>query len=244
MIFTKRIFDIIFSFLAILFLSPIFIVFMILIMAQDGHSPFYVPRRIGKDGKPFPMIKLRSMIVGADKAGIDTASTDDERITPLGKVIRRYKLDELFQLWNVLKGEMSVVGPRPNVESETRLYTNEEQRLLSVKPGLSDLSSIVFSDLGEIVANTPDTNISYNQLVRPWKSRLGLVYVDNVGILLDIKIIGLTMLSLISREKALKGVTKVLEDLNVSTDIIQVSKRQTKLVPTPPPGSHEIVTHR
>lgn len=244
MFITKRIFDITSSFFGLILLSPFFLIFMILIFLQDGHSPFYKAPRIGKNGKVFKMIKLRSMIIGADRAGVDTASVDDKRITRLGLTIRKYKIDELFQLWNVLKGEMSIIGPRPNVKVETDLYTQQEKRLLTVKPGISDLSSIVFGDLGEIVANSPDTNISYNQLVRPWKSRLGLTYIDNMSLLLDLKIIFLTLLSIFSREQALKGVTRILEGLKVSSDIIRVSKRQEQLVPTPPPGSHKIVTER
>ncbi|MBY0501779.1 MAG: sugar transferase [Alphaproteobacteria bacterium] len=244
MFITKRIFDFTSSFFGIILLSPIFLIFMILIFLQDGHSPLYKAPRVGKNGKMFRMIKLRSMIVGADKAGVDTASVNDNRITKLGIIIRKYKIDELLQLWNVLKGEMSIVGPRPNVKVETDLYTQKEKGLLAVKPGISDLSSIVFGDLGEIVANSADTNISYNQLVRPWKSRLGLIYIENMSLLLDLKIIFLTLLSMISREQALKGVTRILEDLKVSNEIIRVSKRQEQLVPTPPPGSQKIVTER
>lgn len=240
----KKIFDVTFSFLGLVFLSPLLLFFMFLVFIQDGHSPFYMAPRVGKNSKIFCMVKLRSMIIGADKAGIDTASINDKRITKIGSVIRKYKIDEIFQLWNILKGEMSFVGPRPNVKSETDLYTQEEKRLLSVKPGISDFSSIVFSDLGDIVANADNVNLSYNQLVRPWKSRLGLVYIDNMSFLLDLKIIFLTILSIISREKALKRITGILKNIKVSNDIVKISQRQEKLVPTPPPGSHQIVTER
>lgn len=244
MLFSKRIFDIVSSFFGLLLLSPFFLLFMICIFIQDGHSPFYIPFRVGKNGNLFRMIKLRSMIIDADTAGIDTASVNDTRITKIGTIIRKFKIDELLQLWNVLKGDMSIVGPRPNVKTETKLYTHEEQRLLSVRPGITDFSSIVFSDLGKIVATSADTNIAYNQLVRPWKSRLGLVYIDNMSVILDLKIILLTILALFSRKRALRGVTQILKNLNVSNDIIQVSRREEELVPTPPPGSNKIVTQR
>ncbi len=240
----KRLFDVFFSILGLIFFSPLLLIFMLLVFVQDGHSPFYIPLRMGKNGKPFHMLKLRSMVVGADQAGVDTAATNDNRITKLGMIIRKYKIDELFQLWDVLKGNMSVVGPRPNVEAETRLYTQEEKKLLSVKPGMSDLSSIVFADLGEIVENSADTNIAYNQLVRPWKSRLGLFYIENISFMLDIKIIVLTVLGFFSRKMALKGVTHILRSLKASDDLIKVSQREERLVPTPPPGSSKIVTHR
>lgn len=240
----KKGFDIIFSLIVIIILSPILLIFAFFVFLQDGHSPFYMAWRVGKNGKMFHMMKLRSMVMDADTEGIDTASTHDSRITKLGKIIRKLKLDEVFQLWNVLKGDMSLVGPRPNVKVETDLYTSEEQGLLSVKPGITDLSSIVFSDLGEIVSSASDTNIAYNQLVRPWKSRLGLFYINHMSFVLDIKIMFLTFVSIFSRHLALKGVTKILKDLEAPENLIQISKREMELVPTPPPGSDRIVTER
>lgn len=240
----KRVTDIILSFPFLIFLSPLLLLFAILVFFQDNHSPFYFARRVGKNGKIFHMIKLRSMIVGADKMGIDTAAINDKRITRLGHVIRRYKIDELFQLVNVLKGDMSLVGPRPNVEAETKIYTKQEQKLLLVRPGITDFSSIVFSDLAEIVRDSSDTNIAYNQLVRPWKSRLGIFYVENNCFLVDLKIIVLTMISLFSRLLALKGVAAVLRGLNAPKDLIEIALRDKVLVPSCPPGSNKIVDSR
>ena len=105
------------------------------IFLQDYHSPFYIAPRMGRGEKPFRMVKFRSMVIRADKSGVDSTAGDDPRITSLGRFIRRFKLDEIPQLWNVLLGQMSLVGPRPNVERETILYTNDEKRLLSVRPG-------------------------------------------------------------------------------------------------------------
>ena len=124
------------------------------------------------------MVKIRSMIINADKTGVDSTSSDDMRITSVGKVIRKLKLDELSQLWNVLIGDMSLVGPRPNVKSETDLYTKIEKNLLNVKPGITDFSSIVFSDEGDILSGSDDPDLLYNQLIRPWKSRLSLFYIE------------------------------------------------------------------
>ena len=124
------------------------------------------------------------MKIGADLNKIDSTSLNDSRITVVGNIIRKYKIDELAQLINVLNGSMSLVGPRPNVKRETDLYTLQEKLILSVKPGITDFSSIVFSDEAEILEGKEDPNISYNQLIRPWKSRLAIIYVKKKQITL------------------------------------------------------------
>jgi lipopolysaccharide/colanic/teichoic acid biosynthesis glycosyltransferase len=240
----KRIFDIIYSFFGLLVLSPLLIPVMILVWLQDFHSPFYVAPRVGKDGRIFQMVKLRSMVVNADKTGVDSTSAYDPRITSIGRFIRRFKLDEFTQLWNVLKGEMSLVGPRPNVKRETDLYTQVENGLLSVKPGITDFSSIVFSDENDILKDSKDPDIDYNQLIRPWKSRLGLLYVRHQSFLLDCVLVLLTVVALFSREKALWGVNRLLMLLDAPADVIRVSKREEPLVPSPPPGTDTIVASR
>ncbi|MFH1931670.1 MAG: sugar transferase [Pseudomonadota bacterium] len=240
----KRLLDILASFLGLFFLSPVLLIVLFLIWRQDRHSPFYIAPRVGKNGRLFNMVKLRSMIVGADKAGIDSTSVFDSRITPIGHLVRRYKLDEFTQLWNVLKGDMSLVGPRPNVKRETDLYTEEEEKLLSVRPGITDFASIVFSDENEILKDCEDPDIGYNQLIRPWKSRLGILYVENRSLFLDLKLIFLTGFAIMSREKALKGVSKMLCSIAAPDDVVEVSKRTCKLEPCPPPGADCIVTSR
>ena len=240
----KRLFDILISLLGLIILSPVLLVFMYLVYHQDRHSPFYVAPRVGKDGLMFKMLKLRSMSVNADKSGVDSTSVDDVRITPIGHKIRRYKLDEFTQLWNVLIGDMSLVGPRPNVASDTDLYTDIEKGLLVVRPGITDFSSIVFSDEGEILEGKEDPDLSYNQLIRPWKSRLGLAYIENQSIFLDIQIIFYTVVAIISKPKALIWVAKKLNNLDVDADTVRVSRREVNLFPFPPPGSDEIVSSR
>ena len=240
----KRLFDVFISFSGLLFLSPVLLTFMYLVYRQDKHSPFYIAPRVGKDGLMFKMLKLRSMSVDADKSGVDSTSVDDSRITPLGYRIRRYKLDEFTQLWNVLIGNMSLVGPRPNVLSDTQLYTVIEKDLLKVRPGITDFSSIVFSDEGEILKGKDDPDLSYNQLIRPWKSRLGLAYIENQSIFLDIQIIFYTIVAIISKPKALIWVVQKLNNLDVDEDTVRVSKREVDLFPFPPPGSNEIVRSR
>lgn len=240
----KRLLDIVGSFFGLLLLSPLLIIVMFLIWKQDRHSPFYIAPRVGKDGKIFKMVKLRSMVTNADKAGVDSTAANDSRITAIGHFVRKYKLDEFTQLWNVLKGDMSLVGPRPNVKRETDLYTKVEKGLLRIKPGITDFSSIVFSDENDILKNSEDPDIDYNQLIRPWKSRLGLLYVDNVSLMLDIKLIVLTILAMCSREQALRGVNKLLSQIDAPADVIRVSKRGDVLVSFRPPGSDSVVTSR
>jgi lipopolysaccharide/colanic/teichoic acid biosynthesis glycosyltransferase len=157
----KRVFDFILAFIGLILSSPILLPVIFLIWIQDWNSPFYIAPRVGKGEKPFKMLKLRSMIMNADKTGVDSTSSNDKRITGVGKFIRKYKLDELSQLWNVLIGDMSLVGPRPNVKRETDLYTIEEKKLLIVRPGITDFSSIVFSDEGEILKDQIDPDIAY-----------------------------------------------------------------------------------
>jgi lipopolysaccharide/colanic/teichoic acid biosynthesis glycosyltransferase len=203
-----------------------------------------VAERLGKDFKSFKMVKLRSMIKHADETGVDSTSIDDNRITPVGQFIRKYKLDELTQLWNVLIGDMSLVGPRPNVRREIDLYTQEEKKLLSVKPGITDFASIVFSDEGEILAGHADPDTAYNQLIRPGKSRLGLEYIRRSSIVLDIKILFITLYSFYSRSKALKKISVLLSKNGSPSNLVKLALRETLLEPDFPPGSNEIVKSR
>ena len=240
----KRLFDVFISFSGLLFLSPVLLTFMYLVYRQDKHSPFYVALRVGKNGVMFKMLKLRSMSVNADRNGVDSTSADDSRITPIGHKIRRYKLDEFTQLWNVLIGDMSLVGPRPNVLSDTNLYTDIEKGLLTVRPGITDFSSIVFSDEGDILKGMKDPDLAYNQLIRPWKSRLGLSYIKNQSLFLDFQLILYTVIAIISKQRALSWVEKKLNNLDVDADTVRVSKREVDLFPFSPPGSDEIVSSR
>lgn len=240
----KRLFDILASALGLIAVSPVLLPVMFLVWWQDRHSPFYVATRMGKDEVPFRMVKLRSMVVSADKTGVDSTSADDQRITPVGHFIRRYKLDELTQLWNVLRGDMSLVGPRPNVKRETDLYTPAERQLLSVKPGVTDFASIVFSDEGDVLKDQADPDIAYNQLIRPGKSLLGIFYVDHRSLWVDIRLCGLTAITIVSRPRALDGVQRVLRRLGATPEILEIASRKSPLVPMPPPGSDSLVTSR
>jgi len=240
----KRLFDIVFSLVGLLLMSPILVIFMLLIWLQDFHSPLYKAPRVGRNGKIFKMVKLRSMIAGADKSGVDSTAASDTRITLIGHLIRRYKFDEFSQLWNVLKGDMSLVGPRPQVQRDVNLYTAEERHLLDSRPGITDLASIVFSDEGEILEGCNDPDLRYNQVIRPWKSRLGLFYVRERSFLLDMQIIGITIIAILSRPMAFQGVQKILQRIGADDRLKAVAKRDQPLTSYPPPGSDSIIMSR
>ncbi len=240
----KRAFDVIASGVGLILAAPLLVPALVAVWWQDRHSPFYIAPRVGKDGRAFRMIKIRSMIINADKSGVDSTSSSDRRITKVGHFIRRYKLDEISQLINVFLGDMSLVGPRPNVERETDLYTDVEKRLLTVKPGITDISSIVFADEGEILKDSADPDLDYNRLIRPWKSRLGLLYIEKQSFWLDVKLILLTAQAIVSRSKALEGIHRLLTQIADDEQLVHVCRRKEPLVPFPPPGAQEVVSAR
>ena len=222
----KRLTDILLSIFILIFVSPILFIFIFLIWFDDKSNPIYVAKRIGKDGKQFNFYKLRSMIINADITGVDSTSASDIRITSIGKLIRKFKIDELPQLWHVLMGMMSLVGPRPNVWNDVKIYTEEEKKLLSVKPGITDFSSIIFSDEGEILSKFEDPDLKYNQLIRPWKSRLGLFYIKKRSFILDTLLISITIIAIFKKKIANNCIVKILEYYNADIDLIRVCKRE------------------
>ena len=241
----KRVLDFTVALVGLILLSPLLAVLCVLIYLQDYHSPFYIAPRMGRGEKPFRMVKFRSMVIRADKTGVDSTAGDDPRITSLGRFIRRFKLDEIPQLWNVLLGQMSLVGPRPNVERETVLYTKDEKRLLSVRPGITDLASIVFADEGDILQGSADPDLRYNQVIRPWKSRLGLLYSDaRPSVLRDLRVIALTVKGAINRNAALDGVYSIAADLGADPFLLEIVLRRAPLPAGAPPGATEIVSSR
>ena len=240
----KRVVEVLIAAVLLLALSPLILITLLLVWWSDGHSPLYLPERIGRDGVPFRMVKIRSMVVDADKSGVDSTANSDPRITTIGHLIRRWKIDELLQLWNILAGDMSFVGPRPNIEREVRLYTDEERVLLSVRPGITDISSVVFADEGKILFGSPDANLAYNQLIRPWKSRLGLLHLQKRSVRLDFFVLLLTLLSIFSHKLAWRGVAMLLVSLGADEKLIAVASRNQPLYPYPPPGATEIVQSR
>lgn len=232
------------AFALLIVLSPILLAFCFLIWMQDMSSPFYISFRVGKNLIPFRMIKLRSMIVKADITGVDSTAGDDKRITPVGMLIRKLKLDEVGQLWNIVRGDMSFVGPRPNVSREVALYTNQEKHLLDVKPGITDIASIVFSDESVILYGSQNPDLRYNQIIRPWKSRLGLLYVQNQSIWLDLKIVFWTATSFFYRQWTLKRLSQIVNKLCGEAELAEVCLRSRPLTAKPPPGENQIVQNR
>ncbi|MEX0691088.1 MAG: sugar transferase [Gemmatimonadales bacterium] len=241
----KRAMDLAAAVGGLVLLSPVLLVVAFLIWRQDRHSPFYVAQRGGRGGRPFRMVKFRSMVIRADMTDVDSTAGNDPRITVVGRIIRKTKLDEVPQLWNVLKGEMSFVGPRPNVLRETAIYTPREKALLSVRPGITDMASIVFADEGDILHGAPDPDLKYNQVIRPWKSRLSLLYVERHGsVLLDIRLILLTIRAAFDRAGTLERVARLAARLGAEADLVEVARRRKPLEAAPPPGATMIVTSR
>lgn len=237
----KRALDFTAALCGLLLLVPVLVLIAAAIWIEDRHSPFYFGKRVARGGGFFYMVKFRSMVPDAWKTGVSSTSVSDRRITRVGASIRRFKLDELPQLWNVLVGDMSLVGPRPQVETDASLYTAEERRLLTVRPGITDPASIVFADEGEILASAADPDLRYNQIIRPWKSRLALLYVDHHSVAMDLYLICLTLASALSRPLALAGVERLLKGWGADRRLRGVALRQAALEPWPPPGATEIV---
>jgi len=193
----KRIFDIAVSSLGLLTMGPVLILLAILIKMEDGGPVFYRGERVGRHGTEFRIFKFRTMVVHADRLGGPSASDNDPRITRIGRTLRRYKLDELPQLINVLKGEMSLVGPRPEVRHYTDQFTEEEQAILSVRPGITDWASIWNADEGALLAGTENPEQVYAMQIRPTKLRLQMKYVRERSFLTDVKILFLTALAVV-----------------------------------------------
>ncbi len=195
----KRLFDLIFSSIGLLILSPFFLIFTILIKLESKGPVFYRGIRIGKHGRPFRIYKLRSMVQNAEKIGADSTSSDDPRLTKTGKFIRKFKFDELSQLINVFIGDMSFVGPRPEVPKFIEKYTEKERKILTLHPGITDWSSIKFHNEPGIIASSgiKDADDAYEKLIRPDKIKLQLKYLKEHNMWLDLKIIFSTILTII-----------------------------------------------
>ena len=195
----KRLFDLVSSASGLIFISPLLLVVSGLIKGEDGGPVFYRGVRIGQHGKPFRIFKFRTMVMDAEQRGGPSTADDDPRITRIGKILRKYKLDELPQLINVLKGEMSIVGPRPEVKQYVDMYTDDEKTILRLKPGITDWASIWNPDEGALLAGHPDPEKAYLEKIRPEKIRLQLVYVKQHSFLTDLEIILKTLLALVGR---------------------------------------------
>lgn len=182
-------FDIVLSFVGLLALLPIFILVALLIIIGSGFPVFYRQKRIGLNGREFSLFKFRTMYANADTKGLLTVGGHDPRVTPIGYYLRKSKVDELPQLLNVLIGDMSLVGPRPEVKKYVDLYTDEQRQVLSVRPGITDYASIKFINENDILVKSDDPEKMYVKEVMPLKLKLNLKYIQDKSFLTDLSII-------------------------------------------------------
>jgi len=188
-----RLLDIIFSFLGLLILSPVLLLIAIAIKLNSSGPAIYKQLRVGKLGKEFTLYKFRSMRMNADKLGLLTVGGRDSRITSVGFFVRKYKLDELPQLWNVFIGNMSIVGPRPEVKKYVDLYTPEQLQVLNVRPGITDMASIKYKNESEVLKQQSDPEKYYIEHIMPEKIDLNKNFITNPNVFNYVKIIFLTI---------------------------------------------------
>lgn len=198
----KRLLDVAVSATLLLILAPLLLALAVWIRLASPGPILYRGRRVGRFGTQFDMLKFRSMVVNADKIGGSSTADDDPRITRPGRVMRKFKLDELPQFLNVLRGDMSLVGPRPQVQWCVDLYAPDERRILNVRPGITDWASMSF-DEGEVLKGSKDPDADYMRFIHPVKMRLGLHYVDHGSLSVDLKILSATALAIVFRRDPL-----------------------------------------
>lgn len=185
----KRTFDILFSVIGILIVLPFLLIIFLVVVLESRGGFFYFQKRVGKGNKDFNLFKIRTMYKDSDKKGLLTVGDDDKRITRTGRFLRKYKIDELPQLFNILSGKMSFVGPRPEVRKYIEMYTDEQLKVLSVKPGLTDFASLLYYDENSLMSKYENFEEVYIKAIMPRKLRLNMIYLNNQSICLDIKII-------------------------------------------------------
>ena len=201
---TKRFFDVMVAAIALVFLAPVLLLTAVVVKVCSPGPVLYRGVRVGLDGRLFSMLKFRSMIANAESLGGSATAADDQRLTKIGKFLRRYKLDELPQLLNVLAGDMSLVGPRPEVQKYVNLYSREEKAILTVRPGITDWASIWNPNEAIVLEGSRDPEKAYEELIRPTKLTLQLLYVRHHTFVTDLKIIFHTAVKLINDDWAPK----------------------------------------
>ena len=196
----KRTFDVCAALLGITLLAPVLLLVACLIMATSSGGVFYRGSRVGRYGRTFRIFKFRSMVANAESLGGSSTSDSDMRITSVGRLIRKFKVDELPQLFNVLRGDMSFVGPRPEVQEYVDLYTAEERELLRLRPGITDWASIWNSDEGAVLAGAADPDQAYLEHIRPTKLTLQLKYCRESSLWTDVKLLCYTLYKILNRD--------------------------------------------
>ena len=199
----KRILDIVLSSIGLLLLLPLITLVAVLVRCTSPGPAFYRQERVGRFGKTFQIVKFRSMVVNADKCGLSITKAGDSRVTRVGTFLRKWKIDELPQLWNVFRGEMSLVGPRPELPLYVSTYTTDQREVLSVTPGITDIASICYRDEEAILASAGDADDLYRKVVLPHKLMLNRQYIRTISFGMDIKLILKTLALLLfpSRDK-------------------------------------------
>lgn len=190
----KRLFDLFFSTLGLIFLSPVFLLLALLVKLSDGGPVFFWQQRVGQGGELFWILKFRSMVLNAERLGLSVTKDGDPRITRIGRFMRKTKLDELPQLWNVWRGEMSLVGPRPEVPRYVAKYTEAQRRVLALKPGITDLATLEFRNEEDLLKTADNVEEFYMQYCVPRKIELNLAYAQRANLWEDTKIILRTVL--------------------------------------------------
>jgi lipopolysaccharide/colanic/teichoic acid biosynthesis glycosyltransferase len=193
----KRIFDFIASLIGLILLSPFLVIIGILVKISDKGPVFYRSKRVGQNFKPFYLLKFRTMVVNAEELGPSITKGGDQRITKIGRFLRKTKLDELPQLWNVVKGELSLVGPRPEVEKYISFYKDDYKEILKIRPGITDYAAIKFRNEEEFLAKFEDVEKAYIENVLPEKIKLYKTYLNEIGFLTDLKVIFKTLWAII-----------------------------------------------
>jgi lipopolysaccharide/colanic/teichoic acid biosynthesis glycosyltransferase len=196
----KRSFDVMVATIALVIVAPLLALAAVMVKLSSRGPVYYRGTRVGLNGKLFPMLKFRTMVVDAESLGGSATAADDPRITRFGKFLRRYKLDELPQFFNVLLGDMSLVGPRPEVQKYVNLYSPEEKAILTVRPGITDWASIWNSNEAAVLEGSRDPERTYEELIRPTKLALQLLYVRDHSFFVDLRILFHTALKLIDED--------------------------------------------
>lgn len=232
----RRICDVLLASLGLAAAAPLVAVAALAVWLEDRRSPWYGALRVGRGGVPFRMWKLRSMVVDADRQGGCSTAADDRRITRVGRWVRAAKIDELPQLFHVLTGEMSLVGPRPQVPGDAARYTALERELLRVAPGVTDPASLVFADEAEILRGEADPDAAYDQRIRPWKSRIGLWSAQETGLAHYFAVLVWTAVATAARGAALARVARWLEQRGAPAYVCRIARRREAPPPGLPPG--------
>jgi lipopolysaccharide/colanic/teichoic acid biosynthesis glycosyltransferase len=214
----KRAFDLLTSCIGGLLLAPVFVVTALAVKIGDGGPVFYRQQRIGREGRPFGIWKFRTMSVGADRTGPSITKTGDTRVTRLGRFLRKSKLDEIPQLWNVLRGEMSLVGPRPEMPKYVALYTDEQKAVLKLRPGITDLASLEFRNEEELLAAAPDAETFYREFCIPRKIELNLQYAARASLVSDLAMIFATISTILKPQRPIGRI-------NIRPPIRHIAKR-------------------